>query len=695
MLMLEVAAVGAGMGLALAAREVAQQHYLAQGLWRTALWVTGSASIGAGLLAIAAGLALLGVLSLSRLTIARGGDPTPAEWGRRYLLFLLSATGIGVLLSPQSSGHGVGIPYRALLAIDYGTVLLALAAASLILLSRSPDSGCEAWFRARWLSVVGIGFAVSFLHLWTRGFKPIYLVGFSAVALVVWLAAFFGLIKLARSVDYRLGVPIAGLLSGLVGRVLTLLVLALALAAGIAGTLAASRASAGAKARARNVIVIGVDTLRADRMSLLSPTEHARDLSPNVRRLLAARGRVFTNAIAQSSWTLPSFASMFTGLYPEQHGAEQLTSTLAPSQLTLAELLRDAGYHTMSVVSCEYLNRASGLGQGFDLLDESQVLGHQAVTSEQITDRSIKLLESNGDRPFFLFAHYFDPHFCYRAHNEYPFGDWYQGWLKNAVQTMDQNAFCWAIGAIGPAYAMRSRATPDDRRFLSDMYDGEVAYTEAQIGRLLDYIDRKKLWDSTMVIFVGDHGEELLERNWSGHSTTLYQEQIHVPLVVSAPGVAPSVEPRVVEPRSIFPTVLEFLGLQRVPRSAAAPADPLPFGGEDTGTRPRPTLVRSSTRPVATPPRRGEIVPKYVWLTCVTDGRWKLISDHLNARATLFDLSHDPGETADCSTAKPDRRREFEKALIETDAAVSGTAPGRRTEATEEQQRRLKSLGYL
>jgi arylsulfatase A-like enzyme len=435
------------------------------------------------------------------------------------------------------------------------------------------------------------------------------------------------------------------------------------------------------------VILIGIDTIRADRASLLSANERGRDLTPNLRRL-AERGTVFTNAIAQSSWTLPSFASMLTGMYPEQHGAEHLTSTLAPAQVTLAELLREAGYHTMSVVSCEYLNAASGMGQGFEVLDDSQVRGHRAVTSREITDRAISQLESNGARPLFLFAHYFDPHFCYRDHQEFDFGDWYQGRLRDAVQNADQNAFCWLIGAIGPTFADRSRATDEDRRFLRDAYDEEVAFTDAQLGRLLDYIERRRLWDSTMVIAVGDHGEELLERNYSGHSTTLYREQIDVPLVIAAPGVRHSVDPEPAEARAIFPTICDFLNVPA--RANATPANSL-LAERDTGA-----LGRSSTRPVAEPPRPGEFVPKYVWLTCATDGRWKLIKDHLRDRAALYDLRSDPGETRDCSADNQEQRRKLENALDELDARVElDRKTAGRTEADQEQKRRLKSLGYL
>ncbi len=678
---------GEAVGLALAARELAQQHYLAQGLWRTALFEVGAGAVLGCCVGLVAGAALLGVIWLSQRAIREDARTPLHLWGQRYVPLLILLSGAAVMLAPRTAGHGVGLSYRVLLPLSFAVMWLVLAGVGVWNASRSGADREEGWFLARWTATVAIGFVLAFLHLWTRGFRPLYLGLFCGAALVGCVALGFALRAPARLACDRAAKMMERFPRATRTR-LALLALASVPVLGVAGVAPLSRAQAAARTRGRNVILIGLDTLRADRTNLLSRPEGGRDLTPNLRRL-AERGRVFTGAVAQSSWTLPSFASIFTGLYPEQHGAEHLTSTLALDQATLAELLREAGYRTTSVVSCEYLNAASGMGQGFQLLDESQVRGHRAVTSKEVTDRAIGLLEANRGRPFFLFAHYFDPHFCYEDHREYTFADWYRGWLRGAVENADQNAFCWMIGALGPAFANRSKATAQDRRFLADSYDEEVAYTDAQVGRLLDYVGKRGLWDSTMVIVVGDHGEELLERNYSGHSNTLYREQIDVPLVVAAPGVAPrSVEPRATEARAVFPTILQFLG--------ASGARRMGDQGSLLAPRSQPAMARSSTRPVAEAPRAGEFIPKYVWLTTITDGRWKLIKDHLRGSAALYDLRSDPGETRDCSREHPEQRRKLERALDELDARVSGgVAPAPRTQADEEQKRRLKALGYL
>jgi len=324
------------------------------------------------------------------------------------------------------------------------------------------------------------------------------------------------------------------------------------------------------------------------------------------------------------------------------------------------------------------------------VLDETQVLGHRAITSAAITDRAVQLLEERGDQPFFLFLHYFDPHFCYQDHPDYSFADTYDGRLREAVQNADQNAFRWLIYALGPTFTSRSRASEADRQFLRDTYDEEVAYTDSQLGRLFDYLDANDLWSSTLVILVGDHGEELLERNWSGHTVTLYQEEIHVPLVLVQPAQAAGrIDPRPVEARAVFPPMLDFLGV-------AGPTLPTPPSSL-LADRPAPDtgLVRSSTRPVAEAPAPGEFIPKYVWLTYVIDGRWKLIKDHLRNRSQLIDLEADPREMENRSANHPRERQQLERELDRLNAEVGRSPTASVPQASEEQKRKLESLGYL
>lgn len=357
-------------------------------------------------------------------------------------------------------------------------------------------------------------------------------------------------------------------------------------------------------ARGKNVLIIAVDTLRWDAVSLHSPHEYIRDLTPNLRRLLAPRAVEFRNAYSQAPWTLPAFASMFTGLYPEQHGAEDVYRRLEPEQLPLAEILRDNGYVTMAVVSGHFLTAEVGLAQGFTMHDQSQALNGMVITAQHVTDRAIQLLADNRDRPFFLFVHYFDPHYVYRDHPEFSF----------ATQGRPLEVLGWAQQAFFGRF--RANLVPPARQAeLRALYDEEVAYTDLHIGRLLDFLTEAGLWDSTCVIFVADHGEEFLDHGSAGHAETLFQELIHVTLLIADPSrPAPAVVNRRVETRWLFPTILNIVRAD--PPSGPASSSDL-FAPCENGEY----WVRSSTRPQPLSTlREGSVAG--IWLSCLVSDRY-------------------------------------------------------------------------
>jgi arylsulfatase A-like enzyme len=396
--------------------------------------------------------------------------------------------------------------------------------------------------------------------------------------------------------------------------------------------------------------------------------------------MLAARGTVFTSAISQAPWTLPAFASILTGLYPEQHGADQLTGRLAPDEITLAELLREQGFYTGAVVSGEFVGSEVGMDQGFASFDESQVPGAMGVTSWQVSERALRFLGAHAERPFFLFLHYFDPHLPYRDQPDFDFADSYAGWLRAEAEAADQ---------LMLIHFKKHMLGQLERDFISDLYDEEVAYTDAQIGRVLRFLDEAGLWDSTLVVFVADHGEEFFEHGSFGHANTLYQECIHVPLAVADPrGEAPAISSRPVETRWLFRTVLDFLGMEPPEDRADVPSlanEPVSGTGEH--------LVRSSTHPAQSPTGSPGA---YVWLSCLVDERWKLIVDHNLGRSILFDLANDAGEQDDQLQSRPEIGARLSAVLQRVDSALhmaprdpSGRAP------SEEHLRRLRDLGYL
>ncbi len=215
-------------------------------------------------------------------------------------------------------------------------------------------------------------------------------------------------------------------------------------------------------------------------------------------------------------------------------------------------------------------------------------------------------------------------------------------------------------------------------------------YTDQEIGRLLCFLDEAQLWDSTLVAFVADHVEELGERGWIGHTLTLHDELVHVPLALAVPsGESSSAVDRLVETRWLFGTVLGFLGLPDRTGQASCPSllrDPSEAD----------VLVRSSTRPVGHLGEHGTRAGKHVWLSCVVAERWKLIRNHLTGRVALFDLAADPAERQDCSAESPAVTSEPEHRLDDWESELRGRDPPRpHPRADPEQLRQLEDLGYL
>jgi arylsulfatase A-like enzyme len=684
------------VGLALAGREIVQHGYVPAGLWRTSLWVGYRAALTGAAVGVAGGMAMLSLLYLWRAALSRQGRGDSALQGARLsdvvsrlVLFLGLLTGAAVLAIPHRAVVIFGIPYAYVALLAFGLVWVVAAGLSVRMIAGLwAPADPHPWFRLRWMMTVALGCVVALLHLWIRLGRFDLRAGVAAGAVVVLVAAYYGLLPAARLLHDRLGRPTGRVVSGRLGGVLSVVALMGTLLLLAAGWASHRQARVEAKARRRNVILIGIDTLRSDRASLISEDEYARDLTPNLREGLVARGTVFSNAISQAPWTLPAFASILTGLYPKEHGAERILAMLPPGQLTVAELLREAGYRTLAVVSGTYVSRAAGMDQGFDLFDESQVLGPRAVTSEEVTTRAIRLLEANREEPFFLFVHYFDPHWTYHDHDGYHFADGYDGPLREPARELDQEEFKSLVGALRPR---RCVLPTEDHAFLCDLYDEEIAYTDAEIGRLLDFLEEGDLWESTLVIVVSDHGEEFLEHGKLGHAHSLFQELVHVPLALVAPvGDHPGIVTRPVETRAVFSTITEFAGITP-PRGRTYPPSLL---ASDPA---QPALARSANY-VLTTGMGGHLfaVPKEQWVTSVTGAQWKLIKFHLAERMVFFDLLNDPGETRNCAADNPKHRAELERALNRMDAAVSAGAPREPIpEADEEQRRRLKSLGYL
>lgn len=285
-------------------------------------------------------------------------------------------------------------------------------------------------------------------------------------------------------------------------------------------------------ARGFNVLLITLDTTRADHLGCYG---YAGARTP-VLDGLAAEGIRFDDAVTTTPSTLPSHATILTGLFPPNHGVRNNGQyRLADEQTTLAEVVRNEGYETAAFTSAFVLDSRFGLDQGFDVYDDNIGEADSMVFSEHANQRSagavtgaaVEWLGRRDDRrPFFMWVHYYDPHAPYRP------------------------------------------PPPFDAEFRDRPYDGEIAYMDSQIGRLRQALTTRGLWDKTLTVVVSDHGEGLGDHGEATHGRLIYESVMRAPLIICCPGVFRDphvVDDVVVSIADIFPTIVELLDIENPP----------------------------------------------------------------------------------------------------------------------------------
>jgi arylsulfatase A-like enzyme len=337
--------------------------------------------------------------------------------------------------------------------------------------------------------------------------------------------------------------------------------------------------AATAPAGAGSAVLIVLDTLRRDHMSLYG---YPRKTTPALDAR-ARSGLVFDDSTSVASWTYPSHASMFTGLWPSSHGAHAFRGEkdqvdlypLSPERVTLAEIAREHGYRTAGLSANKaYLSSHWGMDQGFEeylcrqprrtglLLSKArdlawswdkrraQYLEMPYLTAPEMTRSAISWLERHRETPFFLFVNYMDAHFPNAAPGSQglPFED--------EALVVGEEAREWF-----PRYSASGVMTPAEQRSIVNEYDREVIHLDHWVGVLLDYLERSGLAAKTLVVLTSDHGEFLGEHQFIGHSRELYAEVVEVPLIVWEPGAAPGRVSRPVQGLDVFPTILRYLAL--------------------------------------------------------------------------------------------------------------------------------------
>ena len=408
--------------------------------------------------------------------------------------------------------------------------------------------------------------------------------------------------------------------------------------------------STGAPPVGPNLLLITVDTLRADSLG----TYGAGASSSPALDLLASQSVVFEDAQAHSSWTLPSFASLHTSLDPSAHGCTGFDTFLDPSFTTLAETLVGAGWDTAAVVSHVFLGRDYGLHQGFVHFDDELVMelhkSDEAISSPRVSDKGVAFVEAKAaaddGRPWFLWLHYFDPHVDYLVHPGFEEG-----------------------------------IDPDDERAV---YQGEVAFTDHHIGRVLEALRAGGQAGGTVVAFTSDHGEEFGEHGGRDHGHTLHQELLRLPLFIRAPGLASRRVSELVRGKDIAPTLLDLLGLSGQRAHSGESLVEL-MRAEERSPRTRMVLSELSRSPA----RRYQ---------SLISGQYKLVLDQSNDSVQLYDRTSDVDEQQDLSQQRSslvsNMRRSLAQALDQARTEGAAYRKGLRAGVGAAERAQLADLGY-
>jgi arylsulfatase A-like enzyme len=425
-----------------------------------------------------------------------------------------------------------------------------------------------------------------------------------------------------------------------------------------------------------NVLLYVADTLRADRLGAYG---YGAGTSPHLDAL-ARDGVLFTRAVAASSWTRPSTATLVTGLSPSDHGALGLHDPIRPGAPRLAAAFRAAGHRTAGFVTNVNVADRFGFGEGFDhyaYLPEDPDRRGVHTPAAELHAAALAWLDEQPDAPFFLYLHATDTHAPYAPKPEL------------AARFVPPGL----APAFGPDVALAQivaqigddpeRVTPDDVRDLSGRYDAEIAGLDADFGRLVEALRARGLWDRLLVVFVADHGEEFREHGGFEHGRTLHREVTDVPLVIRLPRGAGGGR-RVTDLArhlDVAPTVLAAAGL-------AAP-ESLP-GRVLVGPDGQPASAPASEATAETHLSRRR-------LQALVTADAKVIVDGRDGRVQVFDLAADPGEATDRAAERPVlagyARQVF--AATRDPAAWAGAqraAPAPLDAATAA---RLRALGYL
>jgi arylsulfatase len=428
----------------------------------------------------------------------------------------------------------------------------------------------------------------------------------------------------------------------------------------------------------RSLILLVADALHSQHLGCYGAE---RDTSPHLDQL-AQRGVLFERSYSQTSWTVPSVTSLFTGLDQESHGVRDVGLALGEEPTTLAERFREQGYRTCALIQNGIIGRQSGLDRGFDEFEE-----FTEGRRSQMQSAALAWLRQPFEQPFFLYLHYLPPHEPYRPPEPYlsKFGPGPTEQVDGTPESIHR------LNQRQPA-----ADDPDVVRMRS-LYDGHLAFLDAQVGELVATLEELQLLESCALLHTADHGEAFAQHRFLGHNVHVYEEMVRVPLILVAPSSPLPQSLRVSEPVStldLLPSLVELFALRK---------DALPVAGggeswvgvleEQPATLTR--LLRLSARYVPHQTPAGRISQTLQSAVLAADKKMILTATRGGPTGQLFDLSADPGERSSVHQQWPILREALHRELLEWGRTAARGAYAVPFEPDSKLQQELRALGYV
>jgi arylsulfatase A-like enzyme len=469
-----------------------------------------------------------------------------------------------------------------------------------------------------------------------------------------------------------------------------------------------------------NIILLVMDSVRVTNLSCYG---YERPTTPNIDAL-ARQGTLYEQAISVGCWTLPVHASLFTGLYPMSHGVTVSKDALPEGFPTLGRRLREVGYQTACFSNNAYISSATGLDQGFDTVEDVWRVTHPRGTERTKMSKRIKQLERRGvwtkpivavlrramrirsflkhrrsqkdsgarltnekiqtwlhdsrrsGTPFFLFVNYMECHERYSPPHPYD------------RRFMPERFSPWRVAQVSPnkteVLAGSHKRRADDIEIMRALYDGALNYLDEKIAELVRSLESLGLLEDTVVIVTSDHGDSLGEHDHLGHRLALYEQLVHVPLIVRYPAwFLPGLRvEQQVQLADLFPTILDLAGADTADASA---------NGFHSLLEPPPPEVRPFTVAENTAPTSLD----NVMARMIRTGQYKYIWKS-NHQHELYDLSRDPNETANLVAVEPEVARLLVERLEAWERSLEDKRiETRQAEYDEATLQRLRGLGYV